>query len=106
MVIKAGKLHDRFTDYIIKEVEKSEETGEPILRLLEYSYPNCGFEAVKDEFLLGDDILVAPVLAPDVRERKVLFPKGKWQDEDGNIYEGGEYMVSAPLDKLPWFKRV
>ncbi len=106
MVIEAGKLHDRFTDYIILEVEKSEESGEPILRLLEYSYPNQGFETVKDEFLLGDDILVAPVLAPNVRERKVLFPIGKWQDEGGNIYEGREYTLPAPLDKLLWFRRV
>lgn len=106
LVVEAGKLHARLTGYIMKCVEESQRSGEPILRLLEYSYPHRGYEKITDEFLLGDDLLAAPVLSPGVRERRVVFPPGRWEDEMGKVYEGGEcYMVETPLDRLAWFWR-
>lgn len=90
----AAELHTRLSTEILRLVSESEKSGEPIIRALEYEYPNCGFECVTDEFLLGSDILVAEV-----------FPSGKWAGADGTVYEGGEYTVSAPLEVLPWFKK-
>ncbi|MEG0901115.1 MAG: glycoside hydrolase family 31 protein, partial [Clostridia bacterium] len=58
-------------------------------------------------FMLGRDLLVAPVLAQGATEREVRFPQGKWQDEDGNCYTGAcSAKVNAPLSRLPWFWRV
>ncbi len=99
-------LHSQFGETFKKLAKQALKTSEPIVRSLCYQYPDGNFETVNDEFLLGDDILVAPVIQKGQTSRVVKFPEGKWQDEDGNIYEGGEYVVSAPLDKLPWFKRV
>ena len=57
--------------------------------------------------MLGEDILVAPVVTKGTFERRVVFPAGRWQDADGNQYEGGTSVVLAsPLDKLLWFRRV
>lgn len=105
-VKSAAMLHNSLSEEILKLVSESEKSGEPIVRALEYEYPQSGFECVTDEFLLGSDILVAPVVEKAVKERTVLFPKGKWQSEDGAIYDGGEHKVPADIGTLPWFKKV
>ena len=104
LVLEAGRLHDRLTDYILLCIKESQKTGEPVLRLLEYSYPHMGYETIVDEFLLGEHILAAPVLSPGVRRRRVAFPPGVWTDQQGNLYEGGTALdLEAPLDRLLWF---
>jgi alpha-glucosidase (family GH31 glycosyl hydrolase) len=55
-------------------------TGEPIVRHLASTYPAAGYENVDDEFLLGPNILVAPVIEPGARERRVVIPPGHWVD--------------------------
>lgn len=107
IVKKAYELHQSVVDDIMAELESSEKTGEPIVRTLEYVDPHQGFETIQDEFMLGNDILSCPVVTPNTYEREVVFPEGKWQDEDGNIYEGRTTAkLSAPIDKLLWFRRV
>ncbi len=106
LVLEAGRLHARLTPYILDLVKESQRTGEPVLRLLEYSYPHSGYETITDEFFLGDRLLAAPVLSPNATARLVVFPPGKWRDEGGRVYDGGRnYEVAAPLHKLPWFWR-
>lgn len=105
--IDAARLHTEMSGEIISLVDSAIQTGEPIIRCLEYNDPMQDFESINDEFMLGEDILVAPVITKGARERNVVFPQGKWKDSDGNIYEGrNNYTVCAPLDKLPWFRRV
>lgn len=106
LVIRAGKLHKSLTEDIIDMVSRAEITGEPILRNLEYNYPNCGYAKITDQFMLEDKYLVAPVLEKGARERKVVLPEGKWLSDDGKVYEGGEYLISVPLDRLAYFKKL
>ncbi len=102
----AAMLHKRFSDYIIKLVEESSKTGEPILRHMEYEYPHCGYEKIWDQFLLGSDILVAPVMEQGATERSVSLPEGTWIYCDGAEYVGGQtVVVSAPIERLPYFTR-
>lgn len=106
LVLEAGRLHKSLTDEIIEMVTEAEQTGEPILRNLEYNYPNCGFAQIKDEYMLGERYLVAPVLKKGETERKVILPEGKWLCDDGKEYLGGEYIMNCPLDRLIYFKRI
>ncbi len=106
LVIAAGKLHKEMTDEIIEMVARAEETGEPILRNLEYNYPRMGYEKITDQFMLEDSILVAPVTKQGARSRNVILPPGTWQAEDGTIYDGGEHVLDAPLDRLIWFRKL
>ena len=48
--------------FSLQKFAEAHKTGEPILRALEYNYPNQGFAEVKDVFMLGEDILVAPII--------------------------------------------
>ena len=102
----ASNLHRSLSDEIIALVRKSEIDGEPIMRNLEYNYPNQGYELIVDEFMVGEDILVAPVIKPKTYERTVIFPKGSWKDADNNIYEGNKtYTLPCPINKVLWFRK-
>ena len=103
----AAELHYAMSDKIIELVRKSEVSGEPIVRCLEYNYPGEGYKYIKDQFMLGDDILVCPVVTPGTFEKEVVIPAGRWQDCDGKIYEGGvRTVVQTPLEKLVWMKKI
>ena len=76
------------------------------MRSLEYAFPHQGYERVNDQFLLGDRILVAPVLEKDARDRAVVLPPGRWQGFDGKRY-AGPARVTRPvrLDELCYFEK-
>lgn len=107
IVRQCGVLHEKFGSYILEQAHKSSKTGEPILRHLEYEFPNQGFATVIDQFMLGDKYLVAPVV-DDKLEREVKLPKGfKWKDDLGKVYKGGKtYKLDVPLSRLPYFEKI
>jgi len=106
IVRSAALLHEKMGSYILDYAKESSRTGEPIVRHMEYSFPNEGFETCKDQFMLGDKYLVAPVVTPDNR-RSVKLPKGKWKDDMGKAYKGGKtYEFEIPLDRLLYFEKM
>lgn len=61
------------------------------------------------EYLLGEEILVAPVIEEGAVSRDIYLPKGLWKDASDNVtYIGPGWIrnYDAPLDKLPYFYRV
>ena len=97
-------LRQRFAPLLVELAKESAKTGEPMMRNLEYEFPGMGYAGVKDEFMMGDRLLVAPVIKKGAVERKVVIPPGKWRDADGKVFAGpAEVVVSAPLAKLPYF---
>lgn len=102
-----AQLHYQMGEKILALAKESAISGEPIIRSLEYVYPGQGYASIKDQFLLGNDILVAPVTAKGLRERIVIFPKGKWKGEDGSIVKGPAIKtIQVPLERLPWYKKI
>lgn len=107
LCLEAARLHTKMSGEIIRLVREAEKTGEPVIRSLEYNDPHKGYAEITDEYMVGEDILVAPVITKGTIEREVIFPSGKWSDEEGNIFDGDNvYNLFAPLEKLLWFKRV
>ena len=89
----------------MEQARHGAETGEPIVRSMEYAFPGQGFESCTDQYMLGDRYLVAPMMAPG-HSRTVRLPKGRWQDENGKVYKGGRtYVLDVPLDRVPRFTR-
>lgn len=106
LCLEAAKLHGKFADKIVELVNSTSDTYEPIIKSMEFAYPHNGYERVCDQFLLGNDILVCPVLKKGEVTRKVVLPEGRWIYVDGKEYEGGgEIEVSAPLSILPYFEK-
>ncbi|MCH5218668.1 MAG: DUF5110 domain-containing protein [Muribaculaceae bacterium] len=84
--------------------------GLPLARPLNFrgENPEDKYADIADEYLWGDNVLVAPVMEQGARSRKVVFPAGEWIDffNTSKRYAGGtERTVDAPLDKLPLFVR-
>jgi alpha-glucosidase (family GH31 glycosyl hydrolase) len=105
--LAAAKLHASFADRIVAEVERARKTGEPILRSMEYAYPHCGYARICDQFMLGESLLVAPVVEKGAVTRTVELPEGAWRAQDGAVYMGGgKITVDAPIDTLPYFELV
>ncbi len=102
--LEALRLRTRFTPEILDLARHAASTGEPIMRHLAYVHPEGDYEEVADQFLLGNDILVAPVLDPGARSRRVIFPAGTWISDQGERLQD-EAEVDAPLGQLPWFRR-
>lgn len=99
-------LHQKFGDYILQCAKHASQNGEPIVRNMEYMFPHQGFAECKDQFMLGDKYLVAPVVTKDSK-RVVILPKGKWQDDSGKNYKGGKKIeVEVPLNRLLYFERL
>ncbi|MBN1673433.1 MAG: glycoside hydrolase [Kiritimatiellae bacterium] len=81
-------------------------SGEPIMRHMAYVFPGQGFERTLDQYMVGDDILVAPVMQKGAVKRTVKFPPGTWQGDDDSTVDGPcELEVDAPLARLPWYRR-
>lgn len=103
-VKQAVKVRQQFTPAILQLARQAAKNGAPIVRSLEYAFPHQGFEEIKDEFMLGDDLLVAP-LDRKGSTRKVVLPQGQWIADDGKTFEGGaSYDLNVPLDRIPYFR--
>ena len=68
--------------------------------------PGRGYAAITDQYLLGRAILVAPVLEKGATRRTVEFPPGVWQGDDGSVVAGPcRVEVTAPMNRLPWYRK-
>ncbi len=103
-VLKAVGLRERMMPLLDRLYRRAADEGEPIVAPLEFYFPHQGLEKVADEFMLGDSLLVAPVVGPGT-QRTVVLPEGSWLADDGSAYAGGTYTLQVPLDRLPCFRR-
>jgi len=103
-VLSAVEIRNSFMPVIQSLYEEAARSGEPIVAPLEYHFPHQGLSAVKDEFMLGNGVLVAPVLTKG-SSRTVILPEGSWTADDGTVYEGGTYDIDVPIGRLPYFRK-
>ena len=102
-----GRLgcHEEFGEEILALAHRSSKNGEPIVKPMAWFWPDAGYETIQDQFILGDNLLVAPVLEKDARTRKVVFPVGTWVGDDGSEVVGPATVeIAAPLERLPYFR--
>jgi alpha-glucosidase (family GH31 glycosyl hydrolase) len=117
IVRAAVALRERLLPDLLALVDHAARTGEPILRSLAWLDPDDPGPA--DQFLLGSDLLVAPVLEPASphsvptrgQTRSIRLPPGRWQAQwDGadRTVLAGPTRITVPVDlsTLPWFRRV
>jgi alpha-glucosidase (family GH31 glycosyl hydrolase) len=101
-------LHDRAAPYIRRLWRNATRAGVPPTRPLWLAFPGDAQAAKQDqEWMLGDGVLVAPVVEEGATARDVYFPKGCWEAGDtGDRYHGpASARVVAPLARLPYFFR-
>ena len=100
------ELRYKFLPYIYDLFYKGETTGLPVMRPLVLHYPNDPeVRNLNSEFLVGENILVAPVLEQGATKRMVYLPEGTWYDYwTGEKVEGKQYILKdAPIDVCPMY---
>ena len=99
-------LRENMRPYVRSLMKAAHEKGTPLIRPLFYDFPEDekAWET-GDEHMFGPDVLVAPVLYENVRERSVYLPEGNWRNiNDGECLEGGRTITApAPYEAIPVF---
>ncbi|MEW2398296.1 TIM-barrel domain-containing protein [Streptomyces sp. NPDC046862] len=98
----------RLLPYFMTLAHLARRTGAPYVRPVWWGAPeDRALRDCEDAFLLGDGLLVAPVLNPGADRRAVQLPRGRWYDTvTEEAYEGpGQVLVEAPLSRIPVFAR-
>ncbi|HEY8379372.1 MAG TPA: TIM-barrel domain-containing protein, partial [Nannocystis sp.] len=102
-----ARLHLRLFPYVWTYAQRLATTGRPLQRPLGLAYPELDVHPA-DTYLLGGNLLVAPVVARGANSRKLTLPPGAWVDWwTGEVLHGpADTTVAAPLGTLPLFLRV
>ncbi len=103
---KMSRIHAALKPYLKEAVAKNAKEGVGVVRPLFFYYDEKEAYNNGYEYLLGRDILVAPVMRPKATKRKVYLPDDEWihlwsQQE----YKGGTYVIDAPYGQIPVFVR-
>jgi alpha-D-xyloside xylohydrolase len=101
-----ARLHTRLVPLFYSLAVRASEEGIPPIRPLGLVWPEDeAAHAAFDEYMVGDQLLVAPVRERGATRRTVYLPRGRWVHWfTGEVYEGpAEHDVAAALDELPLF---
>ena len=108
IIRKYLKLRYRLLPFLYTTLEQAHRTGVPLFRPLLLNYQDDeNVLGIDDEFMIGDDLLVAPILKPNLTARLVYLPAGVWYDYwTGARQEGGRMTrVEAQLETVPMYVR-
>ena len=104
----AIRFRYRLLPYLYTLYRRAAEAGEPIIRPLFYDFegdPRAFADC--DDFMFGAQLLVANVVEPGQRERRVYLPRGVegWYDFHTGAHHaaGAEVVAPAPLERIPLF---
>ncbi|MFA6435398.1 MAG: glycoside hydrolase family 31 protein [Elusimicrobiales bacterium] len=108
IIRKYLKLRYRLMPFLYNRLEEAHRTGVPPFRPLLLNYQeDQNTLTLDDQFMIGEDLLAAPILAAGRTSRAVYLPDGLWYDYwTGKQYNGGRTItVDAPLETVPLFVR-
>ncbi len=97
----------RLAPFLAAYVMEASDRGYPLLHPMAMQYPNdAEGRRLTDQFLVGDELLAAPIFAEGNR-RRVYFPMGNWTDLGTNrVYPGRQWAeIEASDHAVPLFLR-
>ncbi len=103
----AQALHSSFEYHFITYIQEALDRGLPVIHPLALQFPsNQDATDIQDQFMLGDEIMVAPLFS-NQEKRSVYFPQGIWTDPESNqVYRGRRSeIIQAVKDRIPIFAR-
>ncbi|UQD51381.1 alpha-glucosidase [Bacillus methanolicus] len=100
------ELRYQWLPHLYSLFAEAHHTGTPVMRPLMMEYPKDeNTYNLSDQFMVGDNVIIAPIMQPSVQHRVVYLPEGNWVDYwTEEVFEGGKHhLVKADLNKLPIF---
>ncbi|WP_298503498.1 alpha-glucosidase [uncultured Sphaerochaeta sp.] len=99
-------VHVQLKPYLMHLVAENAQEGIPVVRPIFLHYELEPFLSVKDSYLLGRDLFVAPILEQGAVRREVLLPDDDWVHLFTKVeYRGGRHTLEAPLLRPAVFYR-
>lgn len=109
ILVRYMRLRETMRPYTRELMRQAHEKGTPVIRTMFYEFPEdetCW--TLKDQYMFGGDLLVAPVAYEDMTSRDVYLPAGsEWTSLwSGEAFKGGQTVhADAPIDIIPVFLR-
>ncbi|XP_077323161.1 myogenesis-regulating glycosidase [Lithobates pipiens] len=105
---KFTRIHESLVAPLLLELAgEVTDTGDPIIRPIWWIAPNDErAHKIDSQFLIGDTLMVAPVLEPGKQERDVYLPIGKWRSYKGELYQRTPILLTdypVDLDEVAYF---
>jgi alpha-glucosidase (family GH31 glycosyl hydrolase) len=101
-------IRERLVPYLREQASETVRTDRPLMRPLYFDHPHdAEVWRTEPQWMLGSDLLVAPVLEEGAETWPVYLPEGRWTDVwTGETLDGARRVrVEAPLDRIPVFAR-
>lgn len=105
---KFSRIREKLIPYLALEGKSALETGRPLMAGLFFDFPNDDqIWSVSHQYLLGRDLLVAPVTTEGAKSWRVYLPAGDWISLwTGEIFKGSNWIeVASPIAEIPVFLR-
>ena len=104
---KCLRLRKGFDDYIACLFKIASEEDKPIVRYMEYEYPNEGFETIVSQFMLGEKYIIAPITEKGQGEKTVYIPKNtKWRRLDNGATVENTQSFTVDINTLLIFEKL
>jgi alpha-glucosidase (family GH31 glycosyl hydrolase) len=102
-----AKLRMSLLDYLWQEAQHCAETTRPLMAHLIYDfYADRRVLDIEDEYMLGRELLVAPIVTENATGRDIYLPDGDWHDFwTGMPIKGGDHYIECGLDSMPVYSK-
>lgn len=105
-VMDAVAMRKRYQSHIDRALDECVRGGGPVLRPMTYEFPeDLACRDIMDQFMLGSEVLVAPITKKGCTSRQVYLPVGVWREVSTGVVVSGGQMVQTRSD-LPVYERV
>ena len=96
-------LRENLLPYIYESAKTAVQESRPMMRPLIYDFQtDQNVIDLEDEYLFGDQLLIAPFMEENITTRKVYLPEGQWYDFFTNkCYEGKQWYISDEESRMP-----
>jgi len=103
---KALALRSELGNEITKLANRAAASGTPVIQSMEYAFPDKGYVDIHDQFMLGKDYFVAPIVEANQTKKEITIPKGNWLASDGKVYIGPtKQTFKVAIDDVLYFRK-
>lgn len=106
-ILKGLNHRGRYLDGISQLIKEAGSTGEPVIRYMSYEFPQEPVEGIIDQFMIGKNLLIAPIYKKGSRGRQVYLPEGTWKYKEEWVESKGETIyIESEFGVPPTFERI